>query len=134
MFSFWPSCERECSRNGFELLVTAKVSLQFHKLDRLTQGNSQRTFCGNHGHKVGWLTEKLCTKFWKMQNRIKSSKSTVDFQKKLLNNFYAKNTRVPFPTSQCYLLHLQTPECPRQSISTSLLLLSFQQLKASPFV
>lgn len=134
IISFSPSCERECSRNGFEQLVTAKVSLQFPKLDRLRQGNFQRTFCGNHGDKVGWLTDKLCTKFWKMQNRIKSSKSTVDFQNKLLNNFYAKNTRVPLPTSQCYLLHLQTPECPQQSILTSLLLLSFQQLKASPFV
>ena len=59
MFSFWPSCERDCSRNGFELLVTAKVSLQFPKLDRLTQGNSQRTFCGNHRDKVGWLTKTL---------------------------------------------------------------------------
>lgn len=57
--SFWPSCERECSRNGFEQLVTAKVSLQFSKLDRLTLGHFQRTFCGNHGDKVGWLTEKL---------------------------------------------------------------------------
>ena len=71
------SCEKQCTRKAFEQLVRAKVSLQFPKLDTLTQENFQRKVCGNHVESS--MTQKLCTQFWKMQNRIKSSKSTVDW-------------------------------------------------------